>query len=90
MIIGTVYSNGQTLIFKELVSSDLVNNMTINELCNYIADKVSYDAINTKVLKIAIIDTERKNIFHFSIENVYFSLKLGEEQMLKKLKCLKN
>lgn len=75
MIIGTVTRKSNTLIFQELQSSNLVNNITINELCKIISEKIGYGC-NFDELKIAIVDTERKNIFHFSVASVTYSINL--------------
>lgn len=75
MIIGTVSMEGQTLIFRELEASALVNDLTIGELCDIIAEQISYESIDTD-LKISIIDTERKNIFYLTVEDIKISITL--------------
>lgn len=75
MIIGAVSRQGQTLIFQELKASELVNDLTINELCDIITDTISYARIYTD-LNIAIIDTERKNIFYLTVEDIKISITL--------------
>jgi len=79
MIIGTVSRLGMTLIFQELKASNLVNDLTISEFCDCITNKLSRDIIDTD-LKIAIIDTERKNIFYFNIDNILFSITLEQDK----------
>lgn len=75
MIIGTVSRQGQTLIFQELKASALVNDLTIGELCDILAEKIRYNRIDTD-LNISIIDTERKNIFHLTVEDIKVSITL--------------
>lgn len=78
MIIGTVNRKGTTLIFRELKASEFVNGATINELCNIITEQLNYDIIDHD-LKIAIINTEIKSIFHFSVAEITVSLTLDKE-----------
>ena len=79
MIIGTVSRKGQTLLFKELKASTLVNDLTISEFCDIITNFISYERIDTD-LNITIIDTERKNIFHFTIDDIKVSITLEENK----------
>lgn len=75
MIIGTVSREGETLIFKELKASALVNDLTICELCDIIAERISYEEIDAD-LKISIIDTERENTIYLTVDTIKVSVTL--------------